>query len=532
MSGMVDYLIIGAGPAGLQLAAQFQRAGRDYLVLEAGPGPGTFFETFPRHRQLISINKRYTGSSDPEFNLRMDWNSLLTDSGDGTPDPDLLFTKRTRSYFPAAQELVAYLHDYAEKTGVQVRYNAHVDQVSKSGDLFTVKAGDETYIAKRIIVATGVSKLNVPDVEGIETAERYDTVSVDPDDFINQRVLIIGKGNSAFETADALVETAAVIHVAGPSSLRLAWRTHFVGHLRAVNNNFLDTYQLKSQNAILDGQVKRIQQNEDGTYQVTFSFARVNEVIKELAYDRIIVAAGFRFDASIFDESARPDLVINDRFPAQNPAWESVNVPGLYVAGTLSQVRDFKKSTSGFIHGFRYGVRALGKILDQRYEQQDWPATELKYEPRAITDAVIQRVNRTSALWQLFGTLSDIVTVDEGRVRYLEEVPVDYFKAGGVGVPEHAFVVTLEYGPDHDQVDPFDITVARIAQDKPGQAHDAAYLHPVVRHFRNVGGTPELVATHHLAENLENEWNRPAVHQEPLTSFLDRSLSSLSATTV
>ena len=43
------------------------------------------------------------------------------------------------------------------------------------------------------------------------------------------------------------------MHVAGPSPLRLAWKTHYVGHLRAVNNNFLDTYQLKSQNAVLDG---------------------------------------------------------------------------------------------------------------------------------------------------------------------------------------------------------------------------------------------------------------------------------------
>ncbi len=135
----------------------------------------------------------------------MDWNSLLSEGSaqDGTPDPDLLFTKRTRSYFPPAQELVSYLHDYAEKTGVRVRYNTRVDQVAKADDRFTVQAGDETYSAKRVIVATGVSKLNLPDVEGIESAERYDTVSVDPDDFIDQRVLIIGKGNSAFETADA-----------------------------------------------------------------------------------------------------------------------------------------------------------------------------------------------------------------------------------------------------------------------------------------------------------------------------------------
>ena len=67
----MEYLVIGAGPAGLQLAYFLEQAGRDYLVLEAGPGPGTFFTTFPRHRELISSNKRYTGSTDPEFNLRM-----------------------------------------------------------------------------------------------------------------------------------------------------------------------------------------------------------------------------------------------------------------------------------------------------------------------------------------------------------------------------------------------------------------------------------------------------------------------------
>ena len=32
----LDYLIIGAGPAGLQLAHLLERDGRDYLVLEAG----------------------------------------------------------------------------------------------------------------------------------------------------------------------------------------------------------------------------------------------------------------------------------------------------------------------------------------------------------------------------------------------------------------------------------------------------------------------------------------------------------------
>lgn len=85
----MDYLVIGAGPAGLQVGYFLERAGRDYLILEAGDAPGAFFRTFPRHRRLISINKPHTGSDDPQINLRMDWNSLLSDN------PSLRFTRYT-----------------------------------------------------------------------------------------------------------------------------------------------------------------------------------------------------------------------------------------------------------------------------------------------------------------------------------------------------------------------------------------------------------------------------------------------------
>ncbi|GAA1644089.1 NAD(P)-binding domain-containing protein [Actinoplanes couchii] len=510
----LDYVIIGAGPAGLQLAALLEADGRrDYLVLEAADRSGAFFTRYPRHRTLISVNKPHTGTDDPELNLRLDWNSLLSD------DPELLFTRYTERYFPDADTMVRYLGDFAERTGIKVRYHSRVTRISKDGDLFTVAAGDQVYTARRVVVATGVSQLHRPDIPGFELAEGYDTMSTDPHDYLDQRVLILGKGNSAFETADNLMETTTVIHVAGPSSVRLAWRTHFVGHLRAVNNNFLDTYQLKSANAILDGTVKKIERDGAG-FKVTFSFARVNEVVKELHYDRILACTGFRFDASVFDESCRPELTIDDRFPAQTEAWESVNVPGLFFAGTISQVRDFKKSTSGFIHGFRYAVRALHRIL----EDAPWPAEKLDRTPEAITDAVITRVNRTSALWQQFGFLADVVTVGEDSARYHDEVPVEWFARHGLATPDHdyhdAFVITLEYGPDHDKVDPFDIGVARIAQDTPGQAHDAAYLHPVVRHYRDGA----LANTHHLAENLENQWDRPEVHVKPLAGFVARVL--------
>jgi cation diffusion facilitator CzcD-associated flavoprotein CzcO len=541
MSGeqRVDYLVVGAGPAGLQAAYFLERAGRDYLVVESGQAPGTFFTRFPRHRTLISINKVHTGWDDPELRLRTDWNSLLSE------ERSPLFTSVTPRYFPAADDFVGYLADFAAAHRLRIQYNTRITRISREaaeqsgsdsgrGDFLAEDEQGGTLRARRIIMATGVSRPYIPPIDGAELAEPYSEVSVDPAEFTGRRVLIIGRGNSAFETADNLVETAAVIHVAGPGSLRLAWQTHFVGHLRAVNNNFLDTYQLKSQNALLDGEILRIRRatesdekgRSDGGYQVAVKFQRVAEVVKEIAYDRVILATGFRFDASVFDESCRPELTISDRFPAQTEAWESVNVPDLYFAGTITQVRDFKKSTSGFIHGFRYGVRALHRILEQRHEGRSWPRQELEPQPQALADAMIARVNRSSALWQLFAFMADtVVVLADGTARYHEEVPVEYLhravRDGEFGAVDRYLTVTLEYGADHDKVNPFDVSVSRVSQSDTGGL-DGRYLHPVVRLFQD--GKP--LAEHHITENLENEWDSEEIHRGPLERFLAARLTA------
>ncbi|MFD9905060.1 NAD(P)-binding domain-containing protein [Streptomyces sp. NPDC059063] len=534
---LVDYLIVGAGPAGLQAGYFLDRSGHSYLIVESGTAPGTFFTRFPRHRTLISINKVHTGWDDPELRLRTDWNSLLSD--EGAP----LFTGCTPRYFPAADDLVRYLADFAATHRLRVRYGTRITSIARPGPPagtgdFVARAEDGTvFRARRLIVATGVTQPYVPDIEGVETAERYGDVTVDPADFTGQRVLIIGRGNSGFETADNLIETAAVIHLAGPGSLRMAWQTHFVGHLRAVNNNFLDTYQLKSQNALLDGKVLSIRRRPDRSYLVAVAFARVDEVVKEIPYDRVILATGFRFDASPFAPECRPQLTINDRFPAQTDAWESVNVPDLYFAGTLTQVRDFKKSTSGFIHGFRYGVRALHHILERRYHGVPWPGKELPPTPAAAADAVVERVNRSSALWQQFGVLADALLVGpDGGLRYHEEVPVAHLHRtvadGDFGDVERYFSVTLEYGADHDRVDPFTVEVTRPAQ-RDASGLDGRYLHPVVREFtggaRPADPAPVPEAEHHLTENLENEWDSEEVHRAPLLRFLRTRLARAGA---
>lgn len=123
-----DYCVLGAGPAGLQMAYFLQRAGRDYAVFERHARPGSFFTRYPRHRRLISINKRFTGRTNAEFNLRHDWNSLLSH------DPRLLFRHYSRAYFPDAGDMVRYLGDFADRLGLRVLYNTSIAHVTRDRD--------------------------------------------------------------------------------------------------------------------------------------------------------------------------------------------------------------------------------------------------------------------------------------------------------------------------------------------------------------------------------------------------------------
>jgi hypothetical protein len=263
---------------------------------------------------------------------------------------------------------------------------------------------------------------------------------------------------------------------------------------------------------VLDATVDRIERRGD-ELAVTLTYARRDRSV-DLVYDRVIACTGFAMDASIFGPGCRPELTIADRFPRLTSAWESVNVPDLYFAGTLTQSRDFKHYTSAFIHGFRYGARALQRILDRRYEGVGWPERRLPADPGPLAGAALARVNRSSALWQQYGFLCDVIVMDDGTARYYEEVPVDHVLDGGFGAGERFVTVTLEYGAGHDAIDPFDVAVGRAWEADP--SHEDRYLHPVVRAYD--AGTPPRVL--HLPEDVCNDWSGEASHRAPLVDFL------------
>jgi thioredoxin reductase len=510
MNTNADYLILGAGPAGLQLGYFFEQNGRDYLILERGSRPGHFFASMPRHRKLISINKIYTGTDNAETNLRWDWNSLLSDSD------ELLFRNYSQRYFPHPDDLVRYLEDYAEHYDLNVRYETMITNIARGDNGFVLRDSQgNTYSGKRLIVATGLSKPHVPDIPGIELCDQYAEHSLDLNEYANKRVMIIGKGNSAFETAEHLIEVAAAIHLCSPHSVKFAWDTHYVGNLRAVNNDFLDTYQLKSQNTAIDAEVKWIKKEGD-QYRVFIAYSHAHGQTRLLDYDKVIVCAGFRFDSSIFDESCRLELVFNGKLPDQTPEWESTNIPNLYFAGTLMQACDFKKTMSGFIHGFRYNVRALSNILEMKYHQRPWPAKTFPATSQAVLERVLDRVNHGSGIFLQPGFLCDVVVVrdQDGVAEYYEDLRTDYVPTSWLGQAEHYYTVTLAYG--HFEGDTFSIE----RDPDPMKGEQAAYLHPIIRRYAR----GEMVSQHHIQDDLESQWYLEE-YVKPAKAYFEKQLA-------
>ena len=135
MSQHYDYVIIGAGPAGLQLGYYLQKNKMSYVILERGDSPGYFYKKFPRHGQLISINKVHTGCDDPEINLRWDWNSLLSDN------IDLKFKNYSTDYFPKSKDMLLYLNDFAHSNNLNIIYQCDVDRISKARQ-FSINAAN------------------------------------------------------------------------------------------------------------------------------------------------------------------------------------------------------------------------------------------------------------------------------------------------------------------------------------------------------------------------------------------------------
>ncbi|MEV8635063.1 NAD(P)-binding domain-containing protein [Streptosporangium sp. NPDC051023] len=499
------YVVVGAGPAGLQIGYFLRERGADYVIVERERSAGGFFGRFPRHRRLISLNKVRTWSDDPEIRLRWDWNSLLSD------DSSLLFADYSDDYFPSPDDLRRYLTDFHTTHDLRIAFGTGVSRViCKEGGFRLETENGQEIQAECLIWAGGWGGPNIPDIPGIEHAEGYEDMVVDPEPFRGKRVLILGKGNSAFETAHALHDHASMIHLASPRPVRLAWNSRHPGDVRGSYGALLDSCHFSALHALLDCTVERI--TFDGaTYTADIVHNHAGGEHETLEYDAVLRCTGFRMSTEVFADGLR--TTPGGRLPAITSDWESANLDGLYIAGTMMQARDARRGSSAFIYGFRYNLRTLSRLLAERYDGVRLPRTPV---PRAaLAGSVLDRVNRSSALWAQAGYLVDALVITEHGIDRYEELPEDY------AVERFGDLVTVGLRQSREP-DPDDLEAAALAVERrplPGATESEA-IHPAVRVFRNGVLTSEL----HLPDSVIAQWRHPDRHMAPLKSFFDRLL--------
>jgi putative flavoprotein involved in K+ transport len=186
-------LIVGGGQAGLAAAHIARSLGLAPVVLEAAAQP---VGSWPHYYDSLTLFSPARRSALP---------------GAAFPgDPD---------GYPARDEVVAYLAEYAARLDADIRTGHRVEKVVVAGGgdrrgFEVVTTGGEAFAAPMVVAATGAfSRPHRPDLPGLPGFTGTVLHSSDyrrPEPFAGKRVVIVGGGNSAVQIAIELAAHARV----------------------------------------------------------------------------------------------------------------------------------------------------------------------------------------------------------------------------------------------------------------------------------------------------------------------------------
>ena len=207
-----DYnvVIIGAGPAGISATLQAKKHDLKYLTLEQDSLGGTVF-TFPRAKIVM------------------------------TSPMDLPLHGKVKLYETSKTQLLELWTSVIKKNDIQIREHKKVEKVIQYDDGFSVVTNDgDEYSAQRVLLAIGrrgtPRKLNVSGEDTEKVAYRL----LEPELITGKKIIVVGGGDSAIESALLLADQNEVI---------LSYRSSAFSRLKPKNN-------AKLQEAIASGILK------------------------------------------------------------------------------------------------------------------------------------------------------------------------------------------------------------------------------------------------------------------------------------
>lgn len=201
--GVLDLAIIGAGPAGISGSLTAKKLGLSFVTLEQDSLGGTVF-TFPRSKVVM------------------------------TNPMDLPLYGKVKLFDTSKEELLKVWKDALGKNEITIHENTKVESIIPLvNDTFKlVAANGQEFIANHVLIAIGrrgsPRKLNVPGEESTKVAYRL----LEPERIEGKKILVVGGGDSAVESAMLLMDNNEVI---------LSYRKEQFARIKPKNSQNIET---------------------------------------------------------------------------------------------------------------------------------------------------------------------------------------------------------------------------------------------------------------------------------------------------
>jgi len=244
----LDVVIVGAGPAGLSASLAAMEKKLRFVTLEQEDSLGGTVYHYPRNKIVM------------------------------TQPVVLPLVGKTRLGEISKESLLAFWQDIVERFGIRISFGQRVEKVTALGNGFVVKTGRAEFRCRNILMAVGrrgtPRKLDVPGEELSKVVYRL----VDPEQYRDKHVLVIGGGDSAIEAAIAIAAEPE-------TTVTLSYRGDVFGRLKQKNRERIAAAEESGRiTVLLESKVSRIE-----TECVHLESAGA---VLQLRNDAVIVCAG------------------------------------------------------------------------------------------------------------------------------------------------------------------------------------------------------------------------------------------------
>jgi thioredoxin reductase len=192
-----DLIIIGAGPAGISASLAAKKHNLSTLTLEQDSLGGTVY-TFPRKKIVM------------------------------TSPMEIPLYGKVKLYETSKSELLNLWNDVLGKNEIIIKEQSKVENIYLQDDRFTIETlTKEKYTARKVLLSIGrrgtPRKLNIPG----EMSEKVAYRLLEPELISNKKIVVVGGGDSAIETALLLINQ---------NQVTLSYRDEAFRRVKPANN--------------------------------------------------------------------------------------------------------------------------------------------------------------------------------------------------------------------------------------------------------------------------------------------------------